>query len=145
MEKFLRIAPGGFGGADSVGSGHLPFPIGKYRLAVIATVRGKSAGELAIQGMANKQIEILVPSLRHSGRVTTTVVAVWLYRDTSLAIAHLDHNHVPRFIFWDARESRQINCDTVELLNQSLDERNMEKPLNVSNLLDGEVRLRLRA
>ena len=46
---------------------HRPVPIGPYRLIVIPSIRGRAAGQIAIQGMANKQIELTTPTLRTRG------------------------------------------------------------------------------
>ncbi len=48
-------------------AGHRPVPIGPYRLIVIPSIRGRAAGQIAIQGMANKQIELTTPTLRTRG------------------------------------------------------------------------------
>ena len=57
---------------------------------VIPSIRGRAAGQIAIQGMANKQIELITPTLRTKGSAGKPIVAVWVYRDNSLVIAHLD-------------------------------------------------------
>ncbi len=72
-------------------TGHRHVPIGPYRLAVIPSIRGKSAGQIAIQGMPNKQIEMLIPSIRLASSVGKPILAVWPYQDDSLAIAYVDY------------------------------------------------------
>src|SRR5262249_46650644 len=101
-------------------SAHRSVPIGPYRLAVIPSVRGRSAGQVAIQGMPNlKQVELLTPSLRGAGSASRTVVALWTYRDNSLVIAHLDFRGVERYVLWDASSNQQTNFDDAAALNST--------------------------
>ena len=78
------------GPAAAKPAGHRHIPLGPYRLVVVASIRGKAAGQIAIQGMANKQIEMTTPSFRTTGSANRPILAVWLYRDNSLVISHLD-------------------------------------------------------
>ena len=71
-------------------AGHRHIPLGPYRLVVVPSIRGRAAGQVAIQGMANKQIELTTPSFRTTGSAGKPIVAVWIYRDNSLVITHLD-------------------------------------------------------
>ena len=48
-------------------AGHRHIPLGPYRLVVVASIRGRAAGQVAIQGMANKQLELTTPSFRTTG------------------------------------------------------------------------------
>ncbi len=64
---------------------HRPVPVGPYQLSVIPSVRGHAAGQIAIQGMSNKQIEISTPTVRTKGSAGKALLAVWVYRDHSLA------------------------------------------------------------
>ena len=57
------VAPGG-----KAQSGHRRMPIGPYRLVVIPSVRGRAAGQVAIQGMQNKQLELSTPASAPRGR-----------------------------------------------------------------------------
>ena len=43
---------------------HRHVPVGPYRLIVIPSIRGRAAGQIAIQGMTNKQIELSTPTVR---------------------------------------------------------------------------------
>ena len=83
-----QVRPGGPGAARPAGHKHIP--VGPYRLVVVASIRGRAAGQIAIQGMANKQIEMTTPSFRTTGSANRPILAVWVYRDNSLVIAHLD-------------------------------------------------------
>ena len=46
---------------------HRHVPVGPYRLTVIPSLRGRAAGQIAIQGMTNKQIELTTPTVRTKG------------------------------------------------------------------------------
>lgn len=108
-------------GKPGVKSGQRSVPIGgPYRLTVIPSVRGRSAGTVAIQGMMNKQIEMLTPSLRLGGNAGRPIVAVWVYHDNSLAIAHVDFQGSDRYILWHAPNAQQFNFgDPAELNHMS--------------------------
>ncbi len=108
--------------------GHRHVPIGPYRLAVIPSIRGRSAGQVAIQGMKNKQIEMLTPSLRLAGSSGKPIVAAWCYQDESLAIAYLDFRNTVRYIFWHAPVAHQNNFDDPGELNHALFESGLEVP-----------------
>ncbi len=112
------------GGPSAGGSGYIP--IGPYRITVVATIRARSAGQVAIQGMTNKQVELLVPSF--TGGVTSAlpVLAAWLFRNQSLAVTYLDHLKVQRFILWDAETSRQTNFADGAELNHTLAQLGLE-------------------
>ncbi len=104
-------------------------PIGPYRLVVVASVRGRSAGTLAIQGMRNhKQIELLIPSFIGATSATRPVVAVWQYVNNSLAISYLDFKSQERFILWDAQSSQQTNFDSAAALNSAAFQLGLEAP-----------------
>ena len=92
-------------------AGHRPVPIGPYRLIVIPSIRGRAAGQIAIQGMANKQIELTTPTVRTRGSASKALLAIWLYRDNSLAIAHLDFMNSEHYVLWHAPKSHQLNFD----------------------------------
>lgn len=127
------------GGATAAGAGR-QVPLGPYRLAVIATIRGKSAGQVAIQGMANKQIELLTPSLRISGTKPTPTLAVWLYRDNSLAIAYLDNRNDVKYVHWAAATARQSNFDLPGELIKSLIGSGLEAPEHLDDVLSKDYR-----
>jgi serine/threonine-protein kinase len=110
-------------------AGHRHVAIGPYRLAVIASIRGRSAGQVAIQGMrGNKQIEMLTPSLRVAGSSGKPIVAVWVYVDGSLAIAYVDFQGVVRYITWHAPTGHQDTFDDPADLNHALFGRGLEVP-----------------
>jgi len=109
-----------------VRAGHRSIPIGPYRLSVIPSVRGRSAGEVVIQGMPNKQIELMTPSLRGGGSASKPILAVWVYLDHSLVIAYVDFRGTDRYMFWHAPTAHQSNiADPVEL-DQTLDRHGLE-------------------
>ncbi len=107
---------------------HRSVPIGPYRLAVIPSVRGRAAGQIAIQGMNNKQIEFTTPTVRTRGSAGKPLLAVWVYRDHSLVIAYLDFMNTERYIFWHAPKSHQLNFDAPGDLNHELFTLSMEVP-----------------
>jgi serine/threonine protein kinase len=107
---------------------HRNVPLGPYRLAVIPSIRGRSAGQVAIQGMPNKQIELLTPSLRLAGSASKPIVAVWHYQDDSLVIAYLDFRNTARYVFWQAPIGHQNNYDDLADLNHALFTAGLEVP-----------------
>ena len=108
--------------------GHRVVPVGPYRLAVVASVRGNKAGTVAIQGMPNKQIELLVPSLAGGGSNARPIVAVWHYADRSMVIAHLDQRGQARYVLWNAAVNQQSIYAGVAELNSDLLKLNLEAP-----------------
>ncbi len=110
-------------------AGHRHVPLGPYRLAVIPSIRGRSAGQIAVQGMkGNKQIEMLTPSLRVSSSPGKPIVAAWVYADDSLAIAYVDFQGVVRYISWYAPTSHQDTFDDPADLNHALFGLGLEAP-----------------
>ncbi len=123
-------------------AGHRNVAIGPYRLAVIPSIRGKSAGQIAIQGMRNKQIEMLIPSIRLASTASKPVLAVWTYQDDSLAIAFIDHKNTERFISWHAPTAQQENYEDAASLNSSLLQLNLEAPDQLDRVLSKKYRPR---
>jgi serine/threonine-protein kinase len=123
-------------------AGHRNVPIGPYRLAVIPSIRGKSAGQIAIQGMHHKQIEMLIPSIRLASSVGKTILAVWSYQDDSLAIAYVDHKNTERFISWHAPTYQQDNYEDAGSLNSALLQLNLEAPDQLDRVLSKKYRPR---
>lgn len=109
-------------------SGHRLIPVGPYRLVVIPSIRGRSAGQVVIQGMHNKQIEMLTPSIRFGGSPHRPIVAVWVYEDQSLAITYLDFRGHENFILWDAASAQQENFADAAALNHALFDIGLEIP-----------------
>jgi serine/threonine-protein kinase len=107
---------------------HRHVPVGPYRLAVIPSIRGRAAGQIAIQGMANKQIEFTTPTVRTKGSAGKPLLAIWVYRDNSLVITHLDFMGTDRYILWHAPKSHQLNFDDPADLNHELFSLGMEIP-----------------
>ncbi len=123
-------------------AGHRHVPIGPYRLAVIPSVRGKSAGQVAIQGMHHKQVEMLIPSLRLATSAAKPILAVWVYRDNSLAIAYLDYRNAESFISWHAPTNQQNNYDDAASLNSALLQLGLEAPDQLDRALSKRFRPR---
>jgi serine/threonine protein kinase len=125
-------------GARAVG--HRPVPIGPYRLSVIPSIRGRTAGQIAIVGMVNKQIELTTPTLRTRGSASKALLAIWLYRDNSLAIAHLDFMNTERYVLWHAPKSHQLNFDGPADLSHELYALGMEVPDQIDKVLSRSYR-----
>lgn len=126
--------------APDARAGHRHVPIGPYRLAVIPSIRGKSAGQIAIQGMPNKQVEMLIPSIRLATTAGKPVLAAWPYRDDSLAIAYLDYRNTERFIVWHAPTNQQTNFDDAATLNGALLQLGLEAPDQIDRALTKRFR-----
>ncbi len=114
---------------------HRHVPVGPYRLAVIPSIRGRAAGQIAIQGMSNKQIEFTTPSIRTKGSAGKPLLAIWVYRDNSLVITYLDFMNTERYIFWHAPKSHQLNFDAPGDLNHELFSLGMEVPDQIDKAL----------
>jgi len=127
--------PGAVGGQRNLS-------VGPYRLAVIPSVRGRSAGQVALQGMPNKQIELLTPSIRGGGSGSKPVVAVWVYQDASAAIAYLDFKGNVKYILWHAPNAQQFNFDDAGELNHLLSDLGMELPDQLDRVLTKKFRPR---
>jgi serine/threonine-protein kinase len=108
--------------------GHRHIPVGPYRLVVVPSIRGRGAGQVAIQGMANKQIELTTPSFRTAGSAGKPILAVWIYRDHSLVITHLDFQSTPRYVLWHAPRAHQLKFDDPADLVRELEDLGMEPP-----------------
>ena len=119
---------------------HPPVTIGPYRLVVVPSIRGRAAGQIAIQGMRNKQIELSTPTVRTKGVASKTLVAVWIYCDNSLVIAHLDFMNTTRYVLWHAPRSHQINFGDAGDLNHELSGLGMEIPEQVDKVLSRNFR-----
>ena len=72
--------------------------------------------------MANKQIELTTPSFRTTGSAGKPILAVWVYRDNSLAIAHLDFKGAETLRPLARPASHQIKFDDPAELLRELDE-----------------------
>jgi eukaryotic-like serine/threonine-protein kinase len=114
---------------------HRHVPVGPYRLIVIPSLRGRAAGQIAIQGMVNKQIELSTPPVRTKGFAAKPLLAVWVYADNSLAIIHLDFMNTERFVLWHAPRGHQLNFDDAADLNHELFTLGMEIPDQLDRVL----------
>ncbi len=115
---------------------HRTIPVGPYRLAVIPTRRGRSAVRAVLQGMhQGKEIEILTPLVLASGSASRTVIAIWVYRDGSVAVIYLDFQSKERHILWHAPMAHQFNFDYLEELRQRLFTVNLEVPDQLDRIL----------
>jgi serine/threonine-protein kinase len=128
--------------APNAKGGHRHVPIGPYRLAVIPSIRSKSAGQIAIQGMHNKQIEMLIPSIRLSTAASKPILAVWTYQDDSLAISYIDYKSTERYISWHSPTSQQDNYDDPAALNSALLQLGLEAPDQLDRALSKRFRPR---
>ena len=126
--------------APGARGGHRHVPIGPYRLAVIPSIRGKSAGQIAIQGMPNKQVEMLIPSIRLATTAGKPILAAWPYNDDSLAIAYLDYRNTERYISWHAPTNQQTNFDDAGSLNSALLQLGLEAPDQLDRALSKRFR-----
>jgi eukaryotic-like serine/threonine-protein kinase len=125
-----RVKPGGSGGP-----GHRSVPVGPYRLAVIPTLRGRTSGLVVLQGMRNKQVEMLTPSVRAGGSSSRLVVAVWIYQDASAALVYLDFKWSEKYILWYAPNAQQFNYDHPADLNHMLFNLGLEAPDQLDRVL----------
>ena len=85
--------------------------------------------------MANKQIELTTPTLRTRGSGSKALLAIWLYRDNSLAIAHLDFMNSEHYVLWHAPKSHQLNFDEPGDFNHELFTLGMEVPDQIEKVL----------
>src|SRR5262249_1712113 len=99
------------------------------------SIRGRTAGQIAIQGMANKQIELTTPTIRTRGSASKPLLAIWVYSDNSLVITHLDFVNNARYILWHAPKSHQLNYDDPGDLNHELYTLGMEVPDQLDKVL----------
>jgi serine/threonine-protein kinase len=133
-------ARGGPGAAGPRQTGHRHIPLGPYRLVVVASIRGKAAGQVAIQGMVNKQIEMTTPSFRTTGSSGRPILAVWLYRDNSLVLVHLDFQSTERYILWHAPLAHELKFDDPAELLRELDDLGLEPPDQLADALSRRFR-----
>ena len=125
-----------------LGVGHRNVPVGPYRLAVIPSVRGRSAGQVALQGMGNKQIEMITPSIRAGGASGKPLIAIWIYQDASVALAYLDFKAIERYILWHSPNAQQFNYDGPGELSHMLLNLGMEVPDQLGQALTKRFRPR---
>ncbi len=109
--------------------------LGPYRLAVVPSIRGASAGQVVVQGMPSKQIEMLTPSLRTAGFRSRTLVAAWLYADGSLLLAHVDFRNAQSYVLWDASRSRQTTYTDPVIVYRDLSAVGLEAPDSMERAL----------
>lgn len=121
---------------------HRHVPIGSYRLTVIPSIRGRAAGQIAIQVMAHKQIELTTPTVRTSGGGSKPLVAIWVYDDNSLVIVHVDFMGAERYVLWHAPRAHQLNYDAPADLNHELFSLGMEVPDQLDRVLSRSFRPR---
>ncbi len=140
-DAFAAMTKGGKPGS----AGHRHVPVGPYRLTVIASVRSNSAGQVALQGMQNKQIEMLTPSMRAGKSGSKPVIAVWIFTDASAVIAYLDFRSSVKYIFWHAPNAQQFNFDDPADLNHMLYTVGLEIPDQLDRVLTKRFRPRSTA
>ncbi len=120
---------------DAKPASHRPIQIGPYRLVVIPSIRSRAAGQIAIQGMPNKQIELTTPSLRTGSSTTKSFLGAWVYRDNSLVVVHLDFMNTNRYVLWHAPKSHQLNFDDPADLSHELNTLGLEVPDQLDGVL----------
>jgi serine/threonine-protein kinase len=101
---------------------------GPYRLVVVASVRGRAAGQLAIRVTADKQIELTTPSFRGSSSADRPILAVWTYQNNSMVLAHIDFQGTARYVLWYAPRAQQLKFDHPGELYYELENLSMELP-----------------
>ncbi|QEH38674.1 Serine/threonine-protein kinase PrkC [Aquisphaera giovannonii] len=116
-------------------TGHRHIAVGPYRLVVVASIRGRAAGQVAIQGMANKQVEMTTPSFRTTGSAAKPILAIWPYKDNSLVVTHLDFQGATKYILWHAPRAHQLRFDVPEDLLRELQALGMEPPEQLDKAL----------
>jgi len=114
--------------------------VGPYRLFVMASARGRAAGQLAIHVMANKQIELTTPSFRGSSSAERAILAVWTYQDNSLVLAHVDFQGAERYVLWHAPRAHQEKFDNPADLYYELEALSMELPQQLDLALSRRYR-----
>ena len=90
--------------------------------------------------MRNKQIEMLIPSIRLASNVGKPILAAWTYQDDSLAIAYVDYRNTERFISWHAPTNQQDNYDDAGALNSALLQLGLEAPDQLDRALSKRFR-----
>ncbi|WP_165246316.1 serine/threonine-protein kinase [Paludisphaera soli] len=120
--------------------GHRHTPLGPYRLTVVPSMRGASAGQVVVQGMPSKQLELLTPSLRTAGSRSRPIVAAWPYADNSLLLAYQDFKSVQRYILWDAPRGRQSSYTDPAEVYRELAALGMEVPSAMEGALSKSFR-----
>ena len=96
---------------------------------------GRPSGSV-LQGMQEgKQIEMFTPLALGRDSASRTVIAVWIYQDTSMAVVHLDFQDKERYILWDAPDAHQFNYENAEELRIRLSTMNLEVPDQLDRIL----------
>jgi hypothetical protein len=65
---------------------------------------------------------------------------VWLYRDNSLVIVHLDFKNNPRYVLWHAPMSHHLNFDDLDELNHELFTLGLEVPDQIDRVLTSKFK-----
>jgi serine/threonine-protein kinase len=120
-------------------SGH-SLAIGPYRLAVIPSIRSRAAGQIALQGLPNKQIELLVPAFSSGGSASKPIAAFWRHQDGSLVIAYIEHRGRTHYVLWEAAANVQHNLDHPADLLRMLDQLGLEAPDQIDRVLTRRYR-----
>jgi serine/threonine-protein kinase len=108
---------------------HRTIPVGPYRLAVIPTGRSREAVRAVVQLMQlGKEIEIVTPAVRARDSGSRTVIAIWVYKDGSLVLVHLDFQFKERYIVWHAPNAHQFNFSYLTELKHILSNAYMQVP-----------------
>ena len=83
-----------------------------------------------------KEIEIFTPSALTRDFASRTVIAIWIYQDASMVVAHLDFQYKERYIsLGHAPDAQQFNFGYVEELRYRLSTLNLEVPDQLDQIL----------
>ena len=95
---------------------HRHVPVGPYRLTVIPSIRGQAAGQIAIQGMSQKQIESPPPRCRTKGSPASRW---WPSGSTATTASRspTSTSWTPKYVLWHAPRAHQLNFDDPADLN----------------------------
>ncbi len=108
----------------------------------MASLRSRSAGTVVLQGLPNKQLEMLVPSFTGGGPDSRPILALWRYENQSVALTYLDHRGAQCYILWDAATNLQHNFDAPEEFHHELLQLGMEAPDQLDRVLSKRYRPR---
>lgn len=102
--------------------------VGPHRLRVVPSVRGGAAGQIAIQVLPEKQIDLLIPAVCHQGEPDRPLLAIWVYSDQSLVIVSVDLSGRDRYVVWQASRAYEFHFATAADLVHELFDLAMELP-----------------
>ena len=113
-------------------------PIGPYRLAVLPSGRNRTRSTVTVvlRGLhLGKEIEFLTPAIHAKGAASKTVIAIWIYKDGSMAVIHFDFQFKERYTLWHTPKAHQFNYGNIEDLKYMLTTAGMETPERIDDIL----------